>query len=142
MQTSQVLHEYSTFPGVHQVMKIHKEVRRLRRGKVVKRSRITRYAITDLSPRQASARTFFSLVRRHWHIENKSHYVRDDGWREDRQTYRSGNAFTMFLLLSIATNLLRTPSRHWTDSASMVERAEHVDYLLTCAPQQMLRRRS
>ncbi len=121
-------------------MKIRKVVRRLRRGKTIKKSTITRYAITDLSPRQANARTFFSLVRRHWHIENRSHYVRDDGWREDRQTYRSGNAFTMFLLLSIATNLLRASSRHWLDTASMVERAEHVDYLLTCAPQQVLRR--
>ena len=48
--------------------------------------------------------------------ENRHHYVRDDRWREDRATWRTGDsAFVMFLLLAISLNLPRTASPLWTD---------------------------
>src|SRR5205085_4587353 len=50
------------------------------------------YLITDLSPQQASPLHLLTLVRGHWGIENRSHYVRDASSQEDRSRLRSGNA--------------------------------------------------
>ncbi len=49
------------------------------------------YLITDLSPQQASPLRLLGLVRGHWGIENRSHYVRDVCFQEDRSRLRSGN---------------------------------------------------
>jgi predicted transposase YbfD/YdcC len=48
--------------------------------------------LTDLSPQQASPARLLSLVRGHWHIENRSHYVRDVSFQEDHSHLRSGQA--------------------------------------------------
>jgi predicted transposase YbfD/YdcC len=50
------------------------------------------YLITDLSPKQDSPLRLLSLVRGHWGIENRSHYVRDVCFQEDRSHLRTGNA--------------------------------------------------
>lgn len=50
------------------------------------------YLITDLSPTQASPLRLLALVRGHWGIENRSHYVRDVCFQEDRCRLRSGQA--------------------------------------------------
>jgi predicted transposase YbfD/YdcC len=50
------------------------------------------YLITDLSPKQASPVHLLSLVRGHWGIENRSHYVRDVCFGQDHSHLRTGNA--------------------------------------------------
>jgi predicted transposase YbfD/YdcC len=50
------------------------------------------YLITDLCPAQASPLRLLALVRGHWSIENRSHYVRDVCFLEDRSRLRSGQA--------------------------------------------------
>lgn len=124
-RTSQLLHGYSTFPGLHQVIEVKRKVTEQKTGKVTNE---IEYGIASLSPREADAKTLMSLMRRHWGIENKNNHVRDDSWREDRQVWRRGNAaYSMSMLLSIAMNLLRARSPHWSKKTSMTERGEIVN---------------
>jgi predicted transposase YbfD/YdcC len=50
------------------------------------------YLITTLPPSKASPERLLELNRGHWSIENRSHYVRDGSFGEDRSRLRSGNA--------------------------------------------------
>ena len=99
------------------------------------------YAATNLSPRQANAKVLDKLLRRHWMIENRNHYVRDNRWREDRATWRSGDsAFVMFLLPTSSLNLLRTASPLWTDRTPMMQRSIAAGHTLTAAPETLLQK--
>jgi len=141
VRTSQILHGYSEFPGLHQVVEVTSHVKELRRGKVVKETATVSYAATNLSPRQANAKVLDKLLRRHWMIENRNHYVRDNRWREDRATWRSGDsAFVMFLLLAVALNLLRTASPLWTDQMPMTLRSIAAGHTLTAPPETLLQK--
>jgi hypothetical protein len=78
------------------------------RGATGERTRHTHYAITDLSPQQANVRTLFALWHRHWHIENKGHWIRDVDFREDHCSARRRNAPRMLVTLrDITVGLLR-----------------------------------
>lgn len=48
--------------------------------------------ISSLRPEQADASRFQGLVREHWHIENRLHYVRDVTLGEDACRVRKGSA--------------------------------------------------
>jgi predicted transposase YbfD/YdcC len=50
------------------------------------------YLITTLAPSKASPQRLLELNRGHWSIENRSHYVRDVTFGEDRSRLRTGNA--------------------------------------------------
>ena len=65
-------------------------------------------------PQQASPLHFLTLVRGHWGIENRSHYVRDVSFQEDRSRLRSGSAPQMMAALrNLAITLIhRTGSSH------------------------------
>ena len=54
-------------------------------------SRETAYGLTSLGPGQAGPEEVAALVRRHWHIENRLHYVRDFTYDEDRCRARVGS---------------------------------------------------
>ena len=49
------------------------------------------YGCTSLTKQRASAAMLLKLVRGHWTIENKSHWVRDVTFDEDRSQVREGN---------------------------------------------------
>jgi predicted transposase YbfD/YdcC len=139
VRTSQLLHGYSQFPGLHQVIEVTAHVKELRAGEVVKETTTVSHAATNLSPRQANAKVLDKLLRRHWMIENRHHYVRDNRWREDSATWRTGeSAFAMFVLLAIALNLLRTATPLWRNRTPMTQRSIIAEHTLTATPAALL----
>jgi predicted transposase YbfD/YdcC len=70
-----------------------------------KTERETRFYITSLAP---DAARLNSIVRQHWGIENKLHWVLDVGFHEDLSRKRTGNAAQNFSIVNrIALNLLK-----------------------------------
>ena len=64
-----------------------------------------RYYITSLNP---DAARLNSVIRQHWGIENKLHWVLDVGFGEDLDRKRAGHAAQNFSILNrIALNLLK-----------------------------------
>lgn len=49
------------------------------------------YGVTSLTPAQASPARLLQYLREHWHIENRSHWVRDVTFDEDRSQVRAGS---------------------------------------------------
>lgn len=69
----------------------------------------TRYYISSL---EMDAGSFQKMIRLHWGIENKLHWVLDVAFSEDASRKRTGNAAQNFSVLSkIALNLLRTDKK-------------------------------
>lgn len=77
---------YLDWPHVGQVFRLTRA--RTRGGREQSE---TVYGVTSLTPAQADPRRLLSLVRGHWHIENKSHWVRDVTFGEDHSQVRSGS---------------------------------------------------
>lgn len=85
--TSTVLKGYLDWPGAEQVFCIErktwlKKQQRMREHVV--------YGVTSLSPKRADPEHLLNLIRCHWHIENRLHWVRDVTYDEDRSQVRSG----------------------------------------------------
>lgn len=72
-------------------------------------SRETAYAVTSLNRQQIDTADLADLVRGHWAIENRLHWVRDVTFGEDASTVRAGNAPRVLATLgNIAIGLFRT----------------------------------
>jgi predicted transposase YbfD/YdcC len=100
--TSTALEGYLNWPGVRQVCKIEREVEQKGRRQVE-----VRYAITSLGPEVRSGK-ILSLVRGHWGIENRLHWVRDVTFGEDLCQIRKGSApQVMAGLRNVVLGLLR-----------------------------------
>lgn len=68
----------------------------------------TSYVITSLTREEASPRELLRLIRGHWGIENRVHWVRDVTFDEDRSQVRTGSApQVMAALRNTALGLLR-----------------------------------
>ena len=66
------------------------------------------YGVTSLRPERVTPGQLLTLVREHWHIENKSHWVRDVTFDEDRSQVRCGHIpHVMAALRNTAIGLLR-----------------------------------
>ena len=88
LTVSDELPHYMDWPGLNQVFMVERSTTIKKTGEYYAE---TVYGITSLTPEQADASRLNSLVRSHWHIENKSHWVRDVTFDEDRSQVRSGN---------------------------------------------------
>jgi predicted transposase YbfD/YdcC len=86
--TSEALVGYSTWPGLAQVFELGRHVIIQKTGQ--ERIEVV-YGVTSLSSERATPGRVLDLVRGHWSIENKSHWVRDVTFDEDRSQVRCGS---------------------------------------------------
>jgi hypothetical protein len=93
------------FPGAAQVFRITRQ--RTDRGSG-KHEIHTWVGVTDLDAQHAQPAQIAALLRGHWHIENRLHWVRDVTFGEDTSRVRTGTApRTMATLRNLAINALR-----------------------------------
>src|SRR4029450_2278173 len=88
LTTSEALVGYSDWPGLAQVFELGRHVMFPKTGK--ERVEVV-YGVTSLCPERATPECLLTLVRGQWQIENKSHWVRDVTFDEDRSQVRCGN---------------------------------------------------
>jgi DDE family transposase len=86
LRSSPRLREYLDWPGIAQVCVIER-VRRI--GGVEQRETV--FAITSLTPQEASASRLLELARGHWGIENELHWVKDVVLGEDACRVRTND---------------------------------------------------
>lgn len=89
VQTSSALDDYFSWPHARQVVCRTSRRINLTTGEIVEERQ---YAITSLAPAAASPAQLAALWRGHWTIENRTHYVRDVSFGEDRCRIRRGHA--------------------------------------------------
>jgi predicted transposase YbfD/YdcC len=105
LTASSALADYLPWPGIQQVFRLERTVIVKKTGQ---RRQEAVYGLTSLSPQRADAQRLLRLTRQHWHIENKSHWVRDVTFDEDHSQVRCGNLpEVMAALRNLAIGLLR-----------------------------------
>jgi predicted transposase YbfD/YdcC len=110
LRTSTALNDYVDWPGVAQVFQVERRVIKKRTGEIHSE---TVYGITSLAESEAQAHQLLTLVRQHWHIENKSHWVRDVTFNEDHSQVRRGRLpHVMATLRNAVISLLRAHGMH------------------------------
>jgi predicted transposase YbfD/YdcC len=103
--STSVLSDHGLWPGLDQVFKIERRVIKAKKGQQTYEEV---YGITSLSRERAGADELLKIVRGHWCIENKSHWVRDEVFDEDRSQVRRGSiAQVMAALRKTAIGLMR-----------------------------------
>jgi len=109
LTVSSELSDYSDWPGLQQVFQLTRTATFKKTGE---HRAETVYGITSLTPQQADATRMINLVRCHWHIENKSHWVRDVTFGEDGSQVRCGNApQVMAAFRNTAIGLMRSAGK-------------------------------
>jgi predicted transposase YbfD/YdcC len=93
------------FPGAAQVFRIRRDTFDATGNRL---SKEVVHGVTSLTAEQAGPEAIARLVRQHWGIENKIHWVRDVVYREDRQhAYAGTGIHVMAALRNLALGLLR-----------------------------------
>ncbi len=103
--TSVELKGYLEFPYHEQVVRIERATTDLA-GKTLRHEVVS--GITSLTPEKAGPERLLQINRGHWGIENKSHYVRDVTFDEDRCRIRTKSGpRVMASLRNLAIGILR-----------------------------------
>ncbi|MER7283749.1 ISAs1 family transposase [Dactylosporangium sp. NPDC000244] len=102
-----------SFPHAQQAIRITRT--RTTNGKT---SRETAYLTVSLAAGHAQPSDLQDWIRRHWHIENRVHHVRDVTFREDLHQARTGTGPAV-----IATLRNTTIGYHRTNNAPNIARA-------------------
>jgi len=105
LRSSDKLNSYVQFPYVERVFRIE-------RTRIIKktgeRSDVSEFGVTSLTEGQADDMTLMEIIRGHWTIENKLHYVRDMAYDEDRSQVRTGNGpRVMAIIRNLVISILR-----------------------------------
>ncbi len=101
---SSALRDYCVWPGLEQVFRIERTVVDKRTGKTHTE---VHYGITSLAPYEADAQRLADLVRCHWRIENRLHWVRDKDFAEDASRVRTKHApHAMAIFRNVVISLL------------------------------------
>lgn len=109
LTSSDLPRDYTGFPGVKQAFCLTRTRVSKKTGEIQQE---TVYGMTDLPRALAAPSDLLTLVRGHWHIENKSHYVRDVTFDEDRSRVRCGNIpQLMASLRNVCIALMRVAQR-------------------------------
>lgn len=104
--TSSVLAGHSDWPGLEQVFRLERTREEKKTGA---REHEVVYGVTSLSANEAGPDERLALVRGHWSIENRSDWVRDVSFDEDRSQVRVGNIpHVLAALRNTAIGLMRT----------------------------------
>jgi predicted transposase YbfD/YdcC len=98
--------------GVAQVVRIHCHTQIVRRGKVIKETDDTRFAVTSYWPQEAGPERLQELGRSHWSIENGQYHRRDRTQDEDRCPLRETTAArNLSLFRSLAIFLFKRQAK-------------------------------
>jgi predicted transposase YbfD/YdcC len=93
------------FPSVSQVALIRRDVSEISGQPVSKEIALM---ITSRNPEEMTAADVNQNTRKHWGIENKSHYVRDTVYREDHnQTWDGNGPHALSITHNLAISLMR-----------------------------------
>jgi len=114
--------------AVAQVVRIDCHTQIVRRGKVIKETGDTRFAVTTYWPQEASPDRLQELARSHWSIENGQYHRRDRTQDEDRCPVRESTAarnLCLFRSLAIFLFKLQTQSKGAKKSLPDFERHVH-----------------
>lgn len=104
--TSVLAGQDQVWPALSQVFRLERRVECAKSGK---KSFEMVYGVTSLGRQEASADELLRLVREHWVIENKSHWVRDVVYGEDHSQVRKGSIpQVMAALRNAAIGLMRS----------------------------------
>ena len=104
------MNEHLAWPEVGQVF----ELERVRQPGAQVEVEVV-YGITSLGRERADAQELLELIRGHWGIENRLHYVKDETLGEDRCRVRTGSSpEVLSMLRNVAVHLLegvKAPSK-------------------------------
>ena len=129
------VHPAVKFPHARQVARI---VRHRRQGPTGRPRIQVEFIITDLTPEEADPAQLAALVRGHWGIENRLHWVRDVTFAEDHSALRTGHAPTvMATLRNTAISLLRLAGHQniAATTAALARRPERLLEVIDRPPQ-------
>ena len=106
LTASSALAGISSWPGLAQVFQLERQVTRKKTGE--ERDEVV-YGVSSLGAERATPSQMLALVRGQWQIENRSHWVRDVTFDEDRSQVRCGSIpQVMAALRNTTIGLLRT----------------------------------
>jgi hypothetical protein len=113
--------------GVAQVVRLERHVQHVRKGKVIKETHQTVFAITSYLPEEAGPERLLALAREHWSIENGQHHRRDRTQREDGCTVSDPTAArNLSLFRSLAIFLFKAQATGPRGKKSLPDFQQHV----------------
>jgi len=115
LTVSSQLNDYLTWPHVGQVFRLQRVIQSKKSGKLTYE---VVFGITSLTTDTCSPQRLMHLIRDHWHIENRLHYVRDVTFHEDACKIRHPKRQRLLACLNnLVIGLIRQSSFHYIPDA-------------------------